>query len=84
MDELPRFAITANTAFRLATLFGVSETFWMYLQTDYDLEIAMIICLISLSQHPNLPYSKPAAHMAVLGKGLMKNMKFSIQRGTEH
>jgi addiction module HigA family antidote len=33
-------AITADTALRLARFFGVSESFWMGLQADYDLELA--------------------------------------------
>lgn len=33
-------AITADTALRLARYFGVSESFWMGLQADYDLEEA--------------------------------------------
>lgn len=31
-------AITADTALRLAKYFGMSESFWMGLQADYDLE----------------------------------------------
>lgn len=33
-------AITVDTALRLARFFGVSESFWMGLQADYDLELA--------------------------------------------
>ena len=33
-------AITADTALRLSRYFGISEGFWMGLQTDYDLEVA--------------------------------------------
>ena len=33
-------AVTADTAIRLACALGVSEQFWMGLQTDYDLEEA--------------------------------------------
>jgi addiction module HigA family antidote len=33
-------AVTADTALRLARYFGVSEAFWMGLQSDYDLEEA--------------------------------------------
>jgi addiction module HigA family antidote len=33
-------AITANTALRLSKYFAVSESFWMGLQADYDLEEA--------------------------------------------
>ncbi len=32
-------AITANTALRLSRHFGMSERFWMNLQTRYDLEV---------------------------------------------
>jgi addiction module HigA family antidote len=33
-------AITADTALRLARYFGMSEAFWMGLQSDYELEEA--------------------------------------------
>jgi addiction module HigA family antidote len=32
-------AITADTALRLARYFGMTEQFWMNLQTRYDLEV---------------------------------------------
>jgi addiction module HigA family antidote len=32
-------AVTANTALRLSRFFGLSERFWMNLQTRYDVEI---------------------------------------------
>ncbi len=32
-------AITADTALRLARYFGLSERFWLNLQTRYDLEV---------------------------------------------
>jgi addiction module HigA family antidote len=32
-------AITADTALRLSRYFGLSERFWMNLQTRYDLEV---------------------------------------------
>jgi len=35
---LEKRAITADTALRLALFFGTSESFWMSLQADYDLE----------------------------------------------
>jgi len=35
-------AITADTALRLARYFGTSESFWMGLQADYDLEEARV------------------------------------------
>jgi len=34
-------SITADTALRLAKYFGTSPQFWMGLQSDYDLDIAM-------------------------------------------
>jgi antitoxin HigA-1 len=37
---LGKRAITADTALRLARAFGTSESFWMGLQADYDLEEA--------------------------------------------
>ncbi len=37
---LGKRAITADTALRLAKVFGTSESFWMGLQADYDLEAA--------------------------------------------
>lgn len=33
-------AVTADTALRLARYFGMSESFWMGLQSDFDLEEA--------------------------------------------
>lgn len=35
---LEKRAVTADTAIRLAGYFGTSESFWMGLQGDYDLE----------------------------------------------
>ena len=35
---LAKRAITPDTALRLARYFGMSERFWLGLQTDYDLE----------------------------------------------
>ncbi len=37
---LGKRAITADTALRLAAYFGTSDSFWMGLQADYDLEEA--------------------------------------------
>ncbi len=37
---LGKRTITADTALRLAKAFGTSESFWMGLQADYDLEEA--------------------------------------------
>lgn len=37
---LEKRAVTADTAIRLALYFGTSETFWMGLQDDYELEEA--------------------------------------------
>lgn len=37
---LEKRGITADTALRLARYFGTSESFWMGLQADYDLERA--------------------------------------------
>lgn len=36
---LRKRAITADTALRLARYFGTSPTFWLGLQTDYDLDL---------------------------------------------
>ncbi len=35
---LGKRAVSTDTALRLARYFGVSESFWMGLQADYDLE----------------------------------------------
>ncbi len=35
-------AVTADTALRLGRYFGTSETFWLGLQTDFDLEEARL------------------------------------------
>lgn len=37
---LEKRAVTADSAIRLARYFGTSETFWMGLQDDYELEEA--------------------------------------------
>lgn len=51
--------ITADTALRLAVALGVSEEFWLGLQTDYDLEerrkaiskkLRSIKCLVSITE----------------------------------
>ena len=39
---LGKRAITADTSLRLAKTFGTSESFWMGLQADYDLEEARL------------------------------------------
>jgi addiction module HigA family antidote len=38
---LAKRSITANTALRLARYFGTSPQFWLGLQADYDLDVAM-------------------------------------------
>ena len=38
---LGKRSITADTALRLARYFGTSPQFWLGLQTDYDLDVAM-------------------------------------------
>ena len=38
---LQKRRITADTALRLARYFGTSPQFWLGLQTDYDLDVAM-------------------------------------------
>jgi addiction module HigA family antidote len=38
---LGKRSITADTALRLARYFGTSPQFWLGLQADYDLEVAM-------------------------------------------
>ncbi len=38
---LEKRRITADTALRLSRYFGTSPQFWLGLQTDYDLDIAM-------------------------------------------
>lgn len=38
---LGKRGITADTALRLARFFGTSPQFWLGLQTDYDLDMAM-------------------------------------------
>lgn len=37
-----RRAISANTALRLARYFGTSAEFWLGLQSDYDMKIALV------------------------------------------
>ncbi len=38
---LQKRRITADTALRLAKYFGTSPQFWLGIQTDYDLDLAM-------------------------------------------
>lgn len=38
---LGKRGITAETALRLARYFGISPQFWLGLQADYDLDVAM-------------------------------------------
>ena len=47
---LGKRAITADTALRLAKTFGTSESFWMGLQADYDLEEARLGMAATLDQ----------------------------------
>ena len=47
---LGKRAITADTALRLARAFGTSESFWMGLQADFDLEEARSGIARSLKQ----------------------------------
>ncbi|MDP2825319.1 MAG: HigA family addiction module antitoxin [Sulfuritalea sp.] len=47
---LGKRAISADTALRLARTFGTSESFWMGLQADYDLEEARAGMAVALEQ----------------------------------
>jgi len=47
---LGKRAISADTALRLAKTFGTSESFWMGLQADYDLEEARIGMAAALNE----------------------------------
>ena len=47
---LGKRAISADTALRLAKTFGTSESFWMGLQADYDLEQARSGMAAALNQ----------------------------------
>lgn len=47
---LGKRAITPDTALRLAKTFGTSESFWMGLQADYDLEEARSGMSLALNQ----------------------------------
>ena len=47
---LGKRAISADTALRLAKAFGTSESFWMGLQADYDLEQARAGMTVALNQ----------------------------------
>jgi antitoxin HigA-1 len=38
---LGKRSVTADTALRLARFFGTSPQFWLGLQTDYDLDVAL-------------------------------------------
>ncbi len=52
---LGKRAITADTALRLAKAFGTSETFWLGLQADYDLEEARKAISEDLKKVERLP-----------------------------
>lgn len=47
---LGKRAVSADTALRLAKTFGTSESFWMGLQADYDLEQARAGMAAALNQ----------------------------------
>lgn len=51
---LGKRSITADTALRLAKVFGTTETFWMGLQADYDLEEARLGLGMALKQMQRL------------------------------
>ena len=61
-----RRGISADTALRLAKLFRMTPEFWMGLQIDYDLEIAMdqIEEIIDRDIHP-LPIDKATGSLKV-------------------
>lgn len=52
-------AISADTAIRLARFFGTTPEFWMNLQQDYDLKIALKNSGKKI-QHEIAPYDKAA------------------------
>jgi addiction module HigA family antidote len=61
-----RRGITADTALRLAKLFRMTPEYWMGLQIDYDLDVAMdqIEQVINREIHP-LPIDKATGSLKV-------------------
>ncbi|HEY5380746.1 MAG TPA: HigA family addiction module antitoxin, partial [Acidobacteriaceae bacterium] len=61
-----RRGITADTALRLAKLFRMTPEFWMGLQIDYDLDVAMdeLEGIIDRDVHP-LPIDKTTGSLKV-------------------
>src|SRR5574337_2219330 len=54
-------AVTADTALRLARYFGTSPTFWLGIQTQYDLERAEDQLGVKLRDIAPVREAKPAA-----------------------
>jgi addiction module HigA family antidote len=60
-------AITADTAVRLGLFFGIEPQFWMNLQTQYELEMALEALKRSKKVIDITPYQK-RSKKSVLGK----------------
>ena len=61
-----RWAVTGDTALRLAHFFGTSAEFWLNLQSLYGLRLAKRIAGKSIGKLPTLKKAKyPARHPAV-------------------
>lgn len=52
--------ITAETAMLLGKFFGTSARFWMGLQTQYDLDVAMDKMGVTLSEYENITVTESA------------------------
>lgn len=78
---LGKRAITADTAVRLARYFGNEPTYWMKLQTDYDIALAMNNIGIQLytietrgsDQTPMPPDSTAGSHKPPASDSNVKN-----------
>ena len=57
---LGKRSITPDTALRLSRYFGLSERFWMNLQTRYDLEIAKDLLADRLEQEVSIRVPIPS------------------------
>ena len=78
---LGKRAITADTAVRLARYFGNEPTYWMKLQTDYDIALAMnnigihlyTIETLGSDQTPMPPDSTAGRHKPPANDSSVKN-----------
>ncbi|MBI4235779.1 MAG: HigA family addiction module antidote protein [Chloroflexi bacterium] len=66
---LAKRAITADTALRLARLFGTSPQFWLGLQMDYDLDVAQDALEDRLGREVRPLFAQPATEQVGAVRG---------------